>query len=89
MRLNNQKQRRWDKAIRRRPQQNRMSHPENSKVPSPGKPRPGYRPAIVVSVFLAAVVIGIVLKFNTREQPSATTSPEHAAREDPEPVVPR
>jgi len=64
-----------------------MSHQENLKSPSTGKPRHGYRPAIVASVILAAVVIGIVLKFNTREQPTTTTAPEQTTRDDPEPVV--
>ena len=89
MRLHNQKQRQWDKAVRRRPQQNRMSNQEKSRSPSTGKHRHGYRPAIVVFVMLAAVVIGVVLKFNAREQRTATTAPEQTARENPGPVVPK
>jgi hypothetical protein len=88
MRLHNQKQRQWDKAARRRPQQNRMSNQEKSK-PSMGKRGHTYRPAIVVSVILAAVVIGVVLKFNTREQRTATTAQEQTTRENSGLDIPR
>ena len=87
MRLHNQKQRQWDKAVRRRPQQNRMSNQEKSRSPSTGKRRRGYRPAIVMFVILAALVIGVVLKFNTRGQRTATTAPEQTTRENA--VIPK
>jgi hypothetical protein len=51
-----------------------MANHERSSPPT-GKRRRGYRPAIVLFVVLAAVVIGIVLK-NTREQQTATNAPE-------------
>jgi hypothetical protein len=89
MRLHDQKQPQWDKAVRRRPQQNRMSHQEKSRNPSAGKRRRSYRPAIVVFVILAAVVIGVVLKFNAREQRSVTTAPEQTTQENPGLAVPR
>jgi hypothetical protein len=63
-----------------------MSNQEKSRSPSTGK-RHGYRPAIVVFVILAAVVIGVVLKFNTRGERTATTAPEQTTRENP--VVPK
>jgi hypothetical protein len=89
MRLRNQRQRQWDKAVRHRPQQNRMSNQESSRNRSPGKRRSGYRPAIVVFVILTAVVIGVVLKFNTREQRTATTAPEQTTQENPGLAIPR
>jgi ABC-type Fe3+ transport system permease subunit len=89
MRLHNQKQRQWDKAVRRRPQQNRMSNQEKSRNPYAGKRRSGYRPAIVVFVILAAVVVGVVLKFNTREQRTATSAPEQTTQENPGLAIPR
>jgi hypothetical protein len=66
-----------------------MSNQEKSRSPSMGRRGQGYRPAIVVFVILAAVVIGVVLKFNTREQRTATTAPEQTTREDTGLVVPR
>ena len=65
-----------------------MSNQEKSRSRSTGERRHGYRPAIVVFVILAAVVIGVVLKFNTRER-TATTAPEQTTRETPGLVVPR
>ena len=66
-----------------------MSNQEKSRSRSTGERRHGYRPAIVVFVMLAAVVIGVVLKFNAREQRTATTAPEQTTRENPGPVVPK
>jgi hypothetical protein len=66
-----------------------MSNQEKSRSPSTGKRRLGHRPAIVVFVILAAMVIGLVLKFNTREQRTATTAPEQTTRENPGPAVPK
>jgi len=62
-----------------------MSDQEKSRSPSAGKH--GYRPAIVLLVILAAVVIGVALKFN--KQRTATTAQEQTTRENPEPVVPK
>jgi hypothetical protein len=51
-----------------------MSNYETSSNPSMGQRSRGYRPAFVLLVALAAVVIGVVLK-NTREQQIATNEP--------------
>jgi hypothetical protein len=72
-----------------------MSNQEQSRSPSPGQRRHGYRPGIVVFVILAAVAIGVALKSNMREQrtattaPEQTTPPEETTGEIPEPIVPR
>jgi hypothetical protein len=52
-----------------------MSNPdETSSNALMGQRHPGYPPAFVLLVALAAVVIGVVLK-NTREQQIATNEP--------------
>jgi NADH:ubiquinone oxidoreductase subunit 6 (subunit J) len=66
-----------------------MSSQEKSRNPSTGWRGHTYRPAIVVAVILAALVIGVVLKFNTREQRTATTAPEQTTKENPGLEVPR
>jgi hypothetical protein len=82
MRRHNQKQRQWDKAVRRRPQQNRMSNHEMPSSSEARKRRRGYRPAIVLIAVLVAVVVGVVLK-NTREQQAAIDAPEQTRGENP------
>jgi hypothetical protein len=52
-----------------------MDNHETSSSPPTGKHRRGYRPAIVLFVVLAALVIGFVLK-NTREPQTAINAPE-------------
>jgi hypothetical protein len=52
-----------------------MDNHETSSSPPTGKRRRGYRPAIVLFVVLAALVIGFVLK-NTREPLTAINVPE-------------
>jgi hypothetical protein len=49
-----------------------MANHEKSSSPPTGKRHPGYRPALVLFVVLASVVIGIVLK-NTQ---TAINAPE-------------
>jgi hypothetical protein len=88
MRRHNQKQRQWDKAVRRRPQQNRMSNHETSSNPETRKRGRGYRPAIVLIAVLVAVVVGVVLK-NTREQQTAINAPEQTTGENPGPADPK
>jgi hypothetical protein len=62
-----------------------MTDHETPKV----KRRRGYRPAIVLLVLLAAVMIGVILKFSTREQRSAIIAPEQTKQDDSGLAVPR
>jgi hypothetical protein len=88
MRWHNQKQRQWDKAVRRRPQQNRMSNHETSSSPETRTRSRGYRPAIVLIAVLVAVVVGVVLK-NAREQQTAINALEQTTGENPGPADPK
>jgi hypothetical protein len=64
-----------------------MSNQEKSRNLVAGERRRGYRPAIVLFVILVAVLIGVALKSNMREQRVASTAPEETSRENL--VVPR
>ena len=64
-----------------------MSDQEQSRSSPAGKHRHGYRPAIVLFVILAAVVIGVVLKFNKQRTP--ITAQEQTTSESQEPAVPK
>jgi hypothetical protein len=54
-----------------------------------GKRGLGYRPALVLLVLLVAVLIGVVLKFSTREQRTAIMAPEQTKQEDTGLDIPR
>jgi hypothetical protein len=56
--------------------------------PHPPKRRRGYRPAIVVILVLALVMVGVVLK-NMREEQTSTSVPEETAGENSGLPVPR
>lgn len=62
-----------------------MSNPE---IPA-DKRRRGYRPGVVLLALLAAVLIGVVLKFSTREQRTAIIAPEQTKQGDTGLDVPR
>jgi hypothetical protein len=66
-----------------------MSNLESPPQQVSTRRRGSYRPAIVLFVTLAAVMIGVGLKYNTREQRIATIAIEQTSGESPGLAVPR
>jgi hypothetical protein len=74
-------------AVRHRPQQTRMSNHETSSSSPTGMRRRAYRPAIVLFVISATVMIGVVLKTNARDQRTTTPVAEQITGENPGPAA--